>query len=224
MPKVKIPTKYRSKLLIEEKLKQLKFVYLKRIKPYEGKVFVNSGRDKDSGCYPFDVDFSNFLTISRNIFQYALTEIKKNKNKNRNLYDKYVEGKPLIKFFKNLRNEEIHIAPGGHLTTISFTSSFKRDGKSLDKMTEKEINEEAKKAKPAVVTYEILRIIMPSNRLYNKFKSEGRQDLIKTIDKGKPIYEVQKFGAESNLFNLCEEYIKEIELFISYGIKKGFIT
>jgi len=118
---------YRSKNLIEGKIKQLKFVYFERIKRYEGKIFVHDGKDIKRDCYPFNIDVANFLTIGRNIFQYALKETGTNK-KFRELYNSYIEGRPLLKFFKGLRDSEIHIGPGGHHTTIELESRIIREG------------------------------------------------------------------------------------------------
>ncbi len=36
----------------------------------------------------------------------------------RKLYDKYVANVPIFKFFKDLRDDDIHVASSGHYTTI----------------------------------------------------------------------------------------------------------
>jgi hypothetical protein len=211
---------YRSKNLIEEKISQLKYVYFKRIKRYEGKVFVHNGKDIETGCYPLDVDFGNFITIGRNIFQYALKEIGTNEAF-RKLYNSYIEGRPLLKFFKGLRDSEIHIGPGGHQTKIELESRITRDGEKCDEALSKEKNV---KSKPPVITYEISKILEPTAELYSQYKKEGNTEFVEAIEKGIPIYKKTEFEGETDLFKLCEKYIEEIELFLKYGHEKGFIT
>jgi hypothetical protein len=211
---------YRSKNLIGEKIRQLKYVYFNRIKRYEGKVFVHGGRDPKTGCHPLDVDVGNFITIGRNIFQYALEEIG-TQTEFRRLYDSYLEGRPLLKYFKGLRDSEIHIGPGGHQTIISATSRFRREKKNGEKPFPEH---EDVKSEPVVITYEMSKILVPSAELYSQYQEEGNSEFVEAIEKGIPIYKKTEFEAETDLFKLCEKYIEEIELFLKYGLEKGFIT
>jgi len=54
--------------------------------------------------------------------------------------------------------------------------------------------------------------------------AERKKDLAEAARKGEDLYEEQECEGEKDIFNLCEKYIKEIELFIKFGIKSGFIT
>jgi hypothetical protein len=211
---------YRSKNLIEKRLGQIKYVFFKRIKKYEGKVFVYNGQDLDTKCYPIDVDYSNFVTLGRSIFQYALEEIGSNEE-SRRLYDSFIEGRPLLKFFKDIRDQEIHIGPGGHQTTIELQSRIRLGNEdSTDKLSKNKKEE----SKTPLIKYEIYQLVEPTEDAYLRFMKKGELDLADAIKNGIPLYEKLAFGGETDLFRLCEKYIKEIESFIQYGIEKGFIT
>lgn len=217
---VVMKTMYKSKHLIEERIKQLKYVYFKRIKKHEGKVLIYGGMDKESGCYPLDIDFGNFLTIGRNVFQYALKEIGNNSDLKR-LYDSYISGRSILRCFKELRDNDVHVGPGGHRTTIELESRIDIGGKQ-ESATKN--NSRDYERKPPVITYEISSILEPTNEVYSKAQKEGNLEIAEAIKNGIPIYVKTECEGECDLFRLCEKYIEEIELFLRYGNEKGFIT
>ena len=208
---------YKSKSVIERKLKQVRFSY-KRLMKRQGKVYVEGGLDSETGCYPADVDLGCFMALGRSIFQYAFKEIKEFDKANpgtpkQPLYDSHVSKTPIIGFFATLRNEDIHAGPSAHSVTITLHSPISKE-KAAD----------AEEQRPTKVEYNILKISDPSPELHAELTAAGEHKLLKQSQEGNPIYEVQVCEGEKELFKLCEKYMKEIETFVQYGISKAFIT
>lgn len=208
---------YKSKAVIERKLRQVRFAY-KRLMKRQGKVYVEGGLDTETGCYPADVDLGCFMALGRSIFQYALKEIKEFDKSNpgakkQPLYDSYVSKTPIVKFFAKLRNEDIHAGPSAHSVTITIHSPISKD-KTAD----------PEEQHPTKVEYNILKICDPSPEFHAELTAAGEHKLLKQSQEGNPIYEVQVCEGEKELFKLCDKYLKEIENFVQYGNSKVFIT
>src|SRR5690349_13812966 len=97
---------YRSQYEVQRKLKQVKFA-LHELNKFRNRVFVKNGIDDDSECFPMEVRLISFIILARSIFQYAHKEAQKEKAKAAK-YDSYINRHPIVRFFKELRDNEIH--------------------------------------------------------------------------------------------------------------------
>ena len=106
---------YNSKHEIEQKLNQVKYAWV-QFKRYEGRIFVDGGRDPKTGSFPLINDLSSFITQARSVFQYAYKEA--NERGLLSSYDDFVNSHPIINCFKVLRDSDIHEYIPGTATTI----------------------------------------------------------------------------------------------------------
>ena len=210
---------YKSKHAIERKLRQINFVYSKRIKPRAGKIFELGGLDEETGCNIINLDIAHFITLCRSVFQYAISEIKdyekqfKDK-KRRKEYERYINKIPIIKTFTELRDHEVHTSPTvGHHVTVSIVSR-------LTEKAEKTIHHQT----PDNTVYSLTKELEPNTALFRRLKGEGRTDLIQAMRNDEVLCETIECDGEDDLFVLCERYLDEINRFVEYGVKKGFIT
>jgi hypothetical protein len=222
---------YKSKSEIEKKLKQAKYVY-KEISKFKNRIFVNNGLDEETGSYPLLTHVSSFLAHARSILQYAQKEAKESGIQSK--YDNYVSQNKIIKFFKTIRNSEIHeYTIGSHMTITGESPIVSYDsethtaiGKKVEFYVEplSDINSPKYKNKEVEITTALSKKIIIDNAFIQKLEAEGKKDLAAAARNGKELYEEQKCEGEKDIFKLCENYIKELELFINFGITNGFIT
>jgi hypothetical protein len=216
---------YKCRKLVEIKLNQARYVYFKKIKPYQGKIIVYGGLDREYNCHPLDIFLACFFTQSRSIFQYILKEIKERVSQNREVslqrrYDTYIQEKPILKMFRDLRNSEIHVASGGHSVTISLTSKLTISKNDTERNTENK----PKKIDESNITYEMTKMFFPDSEFYERVKQENKNDIIDAIESGSPLYEKIEFEGEKDLFTLCEMYLTEIGKFFDYCIAEKIIS
>lgn len=194
---------YKSKAAIIEKLQQVKLAY-RRISARQDKIVLEK-----RGRYHADLDFHAFVTSARSIFQYALKEIEEPKKTSKSsykkklgLYNDYVSNVAVIKFFGELRDDEIHVGPATHHVTVVF----------------------GPKGSEPKVKYQIMKRCKAGPKLHRSLSLEGKADLIEGMKKGSVIYQAVGCDGEDDLFKLCQNYIREIEKFIEFGVQSGFIT
>ena len=194
---------YKSKAPIIDKLEQVKLAY-ERIAARQGQIVLEK-----RGRYHADLDFHAFVTSARSIFQYATKEIKESKKTSKStykqklrLYDDYVGRVPIFKFFANLRDDEIHDGPATYGVTVEFGP------KGLEPR----------------VKYQIMKRLETGPKLHRGLSLAGKHDLIEGMKKGGVIYQAVECDGEDDLFELCQNYVEEIEKFIDFGILSGFIT
>ena len=222
---------YKSKREIEKKLKQVKYS-LKQFTRYEGRIFVNEGRDPQTGCLPLIIDLSSFTTQARSVLQYAYKEAKE-----RGLvesYNAFVNSKPIFRCFKALRNGDIHEYIPGTNMTIEASSPIR----SIDPETGVGVGEPVYlyieglddldnpkgRNSDTTITTTITKRLEPDDELIQCLTDEGRLDLVELAKKGEPLYELFECNGESNIFQLCRSYQECIEEFYDYGVKCGFIS
>lgn len=194
---------YKSKTAILDKLQQVKVAHKRILARQDWIVLEKEGR------YPADLDFNSFVTSARSIFQYALKEIEEAKKVSKSssirklkLYDNYVNNIPIIKFFGDLRDEEIHVGPSTHHVDVEF----------------------GPKGTEPKVKYQIMKRCKFGRKLHRTLALENRYDLIERLKEGGVIYQPTKCDDQDDLFELCQSYVEEIEKFIDFGVKSGLIT
>ena len=174
----------------------------------------------------------SFLAHARSIFQYAQKEAKEAGLQSK--YDSYVSNNDIIRFFKEIRDSEIHEYGIGSLMTITGHSPIDEYGSTTKIAIGKEfkINVEdlsdlespRKSDKGAEIQITLLRRIEVTKSLIKDFILKGETDLVDAANDGKELYEELDCNGEKDLFKLCDNYINEIEQFIKFGTAKGFIS
>lgn len=202
---------YKSKIQIEKKLAQAKFV-LKEMRKYRGNLFVN---DQETGAHPLQVNISSFLAHTRSVLQYAYKE-----NKERNtayIYEGAVKKRPIIGVFRDLRDVDTHEMVIGTHTVISFVAYF-------NKTDNPEKKESATESKGANIVNHLSKPTVVTKALTEQLRKEGRIDLADAADSGESLYEPVEFDGEKDLYILCEKYIESLDDFVSELVSAGAIT
>lgn len=152
----------------------------------------------------FNYNLSAFLTAARSVLQYALKESETKPN-GKSWYDSAIQSRPVVHFFKDKRNINIHAEPINPSAEINigindaislsdevFITLTDKDGNILDEKTvpRSQPTREIKSNEP-VVNY---RFIFRDWR--------GNEDVV----------------------DLSRQYIKELKEIISDGVARGFIT
>lgn len=222
---------YKSKNEIEKKLKQVKYVY-KEISKFKNRIFVKNGLDGETGSYPLLTHISSFLAHARSILQYAQKEAEESGHQSK--YDNYVSKNRIIKFFKMIRDNDIHeYTIGSHMTITGEGPIVSYDpetstaiGKEVKFYVEplSDLNFAKHKNKEVEITITLGKRIKIDNSFIKKLEAEGKKDLAEAARNGKELYEEQECDGEKDIFKLCEKYTKDLELFINFGITNGFIT
>lgn len=206
------PKIYHSKFEVERKIKQVKFA-LKELLKYENRVFVKLGIDEETGCNPFEVRLGTFLIFSRSIFQYVHKEVKGTNLQNE--YEQYCKSDEIISFFKEVRDSEVHSLSIVPSIVISLHSPL---------YFGKRPENEPKETQAPKIEYKIQRRMNNDEALFNLLEEQGEMELVEAAKKGEIIFEELNFKSNTNIFDLCRQYMKSIETFIETGISKGWIT
>ena len=222
---------YKSKSEIRKKLRQVKYVY-KEISKFKNRIFVKHGLDEETGAYPLLTNISSFLAHTRSILQYAQKESMESGHQSE--YDNYVSKNRIIKFFKMIRDSDIHeytiglhVIVTGESPIVSYDSETNTAiGKELRIYVEplSDLNSPKNKNTEVEITTYLGKRIKIDNAFIKKLEAEGKKDLAEAARDGKELYEEQECDGEKDIVKLCEKYIKELELFINFGITNGFIT
>ncbi len=194
--------RYRAKNAVIRKLKQVRYIYGKRIKRYQGKIIERLGLDTQYDCYPFDIDLGCFLTHCRSILQYILKEAN-NVSENRKLYNDFVGQSPIFGFFKGLRDAEIHTAPGSHQVRSEVKIVLPMHVKNEQELKEWQAKNTTTTPKILEFDYHLRKVVTKDGDLH---------------------YEEQELDGENDLFVLCEKYLDEIERFVNYCCEKEIIS
>jgi hypothetical protein len=201
---------YRSKIAIERKLGQVKYMY-GIVSKFKNRIFVRNGLDEGTDSYPLLTYLSSFVTLSRSILQYAHKEVSESGNVSK--YNEYIGDRELFRFFRLIRDKEIHEYTVGTRTTVMGESRIA----SYDPETQ------SARGEPVSLYVEQLSDL-------DSPKDENRDvEILISIAKrsegeDSDVYEELELDGEKDIFKLCEKYIDEIELFIAYGKENGFIT
>ena len=222
---------YKSRKQIEKKIAQSEFLY-KQIKKFQNRIFVNGGIDKETGARPLLTYLSSFLSSTRSILQYSCKEAKETNQLEK--YQKYVNERPIFKFFKDIRDSDIHEYTIGSIVNISSvvnidpsssdSKSFKTDWVSFNVEELSDIDSPKVNNDHLNITTTLSIKIEITDGLIKQFEKDGKRDLVEAANKGEEIYKEMEFEKERDLFILCERYMAELKDFVAIGISKGFIS
>ena len=222
---------YRSRAEVERKLRQAKYIH-REIEKFRGRVFVRGGVDDDTGAYPLLTHIGSFLAHARSVFQYAHKEAAESGKLS--LYDDFVRKSEVIKFFKKIRDSDIHeYSIGTHMTISGDSPIVSYDpqtgtavGRELRMYVEplSDLDNPKERNEDVEVTITLGQRLVVDDSLIGKLESEGKTDLAEAAKKGEELFEEQECNGETDIFRLCQAYIEETETFIEFGTRSGFIT
>ncbi len=180
----------------KEKFKEAKYFYYQISK---------NKRNKENFLY----NLSAFLTVARCIFQYSLEEAK-SKNNGQIWYDNYISNDKILKFFKEKRNNNIHISPIKSRREVGLTTGgeLKLTGSLSAKLI---------KANGNIINLGELK--SPRNSLSESSTNKGNP-----LPKVRYKYLFTDWSGNEDVLTLCKIYLKKLDYFIKDGIKKSFIT
>ena len=212
---------YHSKIQVEKKLRQSHYIF-HQLEEFKDRLFVKGCLDEETGTYPILTHLSSFLTQTRSVFQYAHKEACEKKKLAD--YEKCFNQKPIFRFFRDLRNHDIHEYTIGSHTTVNLVSKINLKNEEPEADTSKESNSTEENKNKAEITRTISKRIEMTNELIKSLEAEGNHKLAEAAKKGEELYQVQEFNGESDFFLLCEQYLSDIEDFAECGINAGFIS
>lgn len=149
----------------------------------------------------FEYSLSAFLSSSRSVLQYAYAELRENKYP-RKWYDEYISKHPIIKFFGNKRDINIHFSPVKALVGLNYCGSFRFSIKGYLENSKGEIN-------------------LAENNSTKENKGSNDSKEAKFIGY---TYTFDDWPGTEDVLSLCEKYLKELIAFILEAKNKGYIT
>lgn len=154
----------------------------------------------------FTHNLSAFLSAARSVLQYALDEAA-TKTGGQAWYDKFINNSPILSFFRDKRDINIHIKPieivqhasvdikaTVHISSSLHVKHYDADGNLLSEShseTPKRTNDEPKRKQATKATIE---------------------------------YRFGDWSGSDDVISLSQMYINALQLIINDGVKKGFIT
>lgn len=178
----------------KEKLKEAKYFYSQMSK---------NKRNKEKFLH----NLSAFLTAARCVLQYSYEETK-NKNSGQIWYNNYISNNRVLKFFKEKRDNNIHISPIKSKREVALTIGGKL--KSSGSLSAKLI-----KGNGTIIDFGELKSSRDSF-LEDNFKKESPKIKYK--------YLFYDWSGNEDVLTLCKIYLKKLDYFIKDGIKKSFIS
>jgi len=183
----------------QEKLKEAKHFY-SRMKEEQGQ------EDRES----FKYNLSAFLSAARSVLQYALKEVDPGENPKavpgaKAWYDNFVANSPVLKFFKDKRDINIHDEPIDPRADIAVT-----------------ITEQLHLSESIVVV-----VRDKDGKIKSQFSSEEpkpKPKRPKSSVESKTTFRFNDWTGNEDVITLCERYIQELEKAVKDGMSKGYIT
>ena len=169
----------------------------KKNKLNEAKYFFSQMENSIKDHKIFEYNLSAFLCASRSILQYSFNEVEKTPREK--WYKNFVSSSPLIKYFKDKRDTNIHFIPVktsqrheySKVLSLPLTASIRtinKDEDALDNSTNENILKDSSKSEYKMVIC---------------FKDwSGGEDVLE----------------------LCKKYLTELMRFLNEGITKKYIT
>ena len=161
----------------------------------------------------FIYNLSAFLSCARSVLQYAHKEAE-NKNNGKQWYDQHISVKPVVRFFRDKRDVNIHQEPVEPDTTEITTSNRITPSGSMQEVTVNLIPS----AHPSIShhTYTFSELNQPMT--YTP-KQQAQTAASKST-----WYTFGDWPGSEDALALCQQYIQELESIINDGISKLMIT
>lgn len=152
----------------------------------------------------FTYNLSAFLTAARSVIQYALKESETKPN-GKSWYDSAVQSRPVVKFFKDKRDINIHaepINPSAEIN-IGINDAITLSDEVFITLTDKDGNVVAEERVP-------------------------RSQPTREIQSNEPVvnyrFIFRDWSGSEDVVALSRQYIKELNEIISDGVARGFIA
>jgi len=179
----------------------------KRTKIEEAKYFLACMKEEQDNREHFNFNLSAFLSAARSVLQYARKEAKAKKG-GQQWHDNCMEKSPVLEFFRDKRDINIHdepVHPTAHFhdtitETIYVSDSISIVHKNKDGKTISEYSSE--KPKPET-----------------KKQEKQETSIVQEVK-----YKFSDWPGDEDVITLCERYIQELEKVVQNGVSKGFIT
>ena len=175
-----------------------------RKKLQESRYFLSRMKQEQENRFDFTCNLSGFLSASRSILQYAYAEAKRTRN-GLQWYELTVSNEPILQFFKDKRDINIHeqpISPSAKINvavheTIGISDSISVVVKDKD------------------------------GNIKHEYCSKPSQTPIETTppEATKTItYYFSDWIGNEDLVTLCEKYLDKLEKLINDGVSRGHIS
>jgi len=174
----------------------------------EANYFYSRMMEEQKNRNTFIYNLSAFLSAARSVLQYALKEAE-HKAGGEKWYKSHISASPVLKFFKDKRDFNIHTEPvhaqAQHSVNMAATGSasvslsyivFDKDGK-IKQQSSPDCPQEKSIEKP--------------KESENSSRHEVR-------------YKFGNWTGNEDILTLCQRYIQEIDVVIKDGVAKGFLT
>ncbi len=169
----------------------------------EARYFMRQLRDSVNERDPFNYNLSAFLAAARSALQYAHKEVA-NKPNGQAWYNGQVSAKPVVKFFKDKRDVNIHanpIKPSAKISVsvtdqIFISDSFSATIHRKDSTTETVVSQPSPPPPPP-----------------KEVKSSVEYE-----------YFFQDWSGSEDAITLCEQYVNEVQAIVADGLATGFLT
>jgi hypothetical protein len=174
------------------------------MKIQESEYFLSLMNETINEQHFFYFNLSAFLSAARSVLQYALKEADTKPN-GRGWYDSAIQNRPVVRFFKDKRDINIHAEPIKPSAEIYIEINDKislSDAVSIT-ITDKDGNISDQE-------------IVPKSEPTRKIKSDEPM-----VEYG---YRFRDWSGNEDAVDLSRQYIKELKEIVSDGVSKGFIT
>jgi len=170
----------------------------------EAKYFYSQMSANSDDREKFTHNLSAFISSARSVLQYALDEAK-TKNGGQAWYDKKVVGSPILGFFKDKRDINIHTQPVRPIRNTSVTINAKLG-----------------------ISTSVVAILRDANGNI-KQQSTSETSNHKPLPQPPPSnatvrYTFSDWAGSEDVMNVCQQYIVSLEGFVKDGIDRGFLT
>jgi len=175
-----------------------------RKKLEEAKYFYSKVIEEQEHRENFTYNLSAFLSPARSVLQYTLNEAR-TKPGGQQWYDNCISASPVLRFFKDKRDINIHtepIQPQAHYK-LGLSETIHLSSSVSITVTDKDgnIKQQYSSGKP------------------NPIPKESQTSAVMEVK-----YKFNNWGGSEDVLTLCQIYVQELENVIKDGINKGFIT
>jgi hypothetical protein len=177
----------------------------KKEKLKEAEYFLAQMKVEQDNRERFEFNLSAFLSATRSVLQYAYEEVKKEGTREMKWYENSVSGSQILKYFKDKRDDNIHIEPAKPRADFSVEitehigvsdsledEARDKDGKVIAQGSSEKLSQKLVKARTSI-------------------KQEVK-------------YKFHGWPGNDDIMTLCERYIQELEKVVKDGVSKGYIT
>jgi hypothetical protein len=176
-----------------------------RRKLAEAKYFYSRMVEEQSNRDNFSHNLSAFLSSARSVLQYAFSELELKENKEgKKWYDSCVSASPILRFFKDKRDINIHTEPVSPVKNTHLTLKDTLGISDWVLVIHRDKNGNI--------------IQQHSNEFHSKSESTKGQ-VTRQVE-----YKFSDWKGDESVLALCQKYLQELERFIENGVSEGFIT